>query len=276
MYLLEMLPSQIAGETKIQPNYHGNIHYASKMQSYLADSENFLLEMSMVWRWAQWQTAVNICHLCDDRLHGKQTPAPPSAWWAGGDPAILFLHNPSKLLLQPVELVLARVEDLWREKKCSEVRQSRAASGMVLRVFSLKWLSMQCSTRVYLLMGPRLRKMVLERNHLFEHPVVPSRISPNCLMLQSGHCCAYQEQGSHLSAKPIPTSHELDTSLNLGNSYMVRAPVLRNQRETLQKDFIWRCKTAPREQLRKEASRAKMLEFGKVSKTSEFRIYLIW
>lgn len=145
MYLLEMLPFQIAGGTKIQPNYHGNIHSASKTQSHLADSENFSLEMSMVWRWARRQTAVNICHLCDDRLHGKQMPAPPSAWWAGDDPAILFLHNPSKLLLQPVELVLARVEDLWRKKKWSEVRQSRAASGMVLCVFSVKWLSMQCS-----------------------------------------------------------------------------------------------------------------------------------
>lgn len=47
MCLLEMLPFQIAGETQIQPSYHGNVQYTSKMQSHLADPENFF-EMSMV------------------------------------------------------------------------------------------------------------------------------------------------------------------------------------------------------------------------------------
>lgn len=82
----------------------------------------------------------------------------------------LCLHNPSELLLQPVELVLARVENRWRERRCRKARQARAASGTVLGVLSVKRFSVvvqfNIQPGVYSLTGPRLRKMALEKKKL--------------------------------------------------------------------------------------------------------------
>lgn len=51
------------------------------------------------------------------------------------------LHNPLQLLPQPVELVSARVENLWRERKCWKARRARAISGAVLAASSGRWFS---------------------------------------------------------------------------------------------------------------------------------------
>jgi len=147
----------------------------------------------------------------------------------------------------------------------------------------LKWCCMsfqlndsQCNVHpgVYLLMGQRLRKMALERNHLLEHPAVPSRRGPNCLVPRSGRCCAHQEQDSHLSAKAIPTSHRLDPSLILGSSYTVRAALLRNQHETLQKDFSEDVKQHPGNNSGRRHRELKCWNLGKSPKPQNF-IY-IW
>lgn len=78
MFLMETSPCQIAGETKI--HYHGNRGSAPEMQSHLANVDKLLLDergRSMVAR--SMRRAVNIRHLWDDRLRGKQKAARPLA-----------------------------------------------------------------------------------------------------------------------------------------------------------------------------------------------------
>lgn len=198
MHLPEMLSFQISGETKIQPPYHGKWVSTFEISIHQANLDKCYGWMSTV---AGWQR---------QRLAWEQlSTSVPWGWQMAGsrrqrchrlsrgaaDLAVLLFAQPPQLLPQPVELVLAGVENLWRARKCWKARQAGAISAAALGALSEKSFSAAvqfppCSALSVLMAAGLGKRGPEEVCCLLKHPWGPKGEARLAFMPLAGPGCA--------------------------------------------------------------------------------------